>query len=1110
MSDLGTYTFVPWLRQGVANKIVGGSPSSRARINVSVDIEGTTKDGGVITETVTRDIELYGPGDIVGIDSAVISRVEPEPWVTNFEPNYLPAIEFYDEDFPWRYTPAAPSGRRLQPWLALVVLEEGTEFSEAAAIGRRPLPFVEVTADFADVFPDAAESWAWAHVHFNGEFSEAIVDTDGARVSGAAANMIENDPDKANARILCPRKLKPKTGYHAFLIPAFESGRLAGLGLDPGPLFDEAANALTATSSSWVEYGVAANRPEGTHFPIYHRWYFRTAERGDFESLVRLLEPKRVDPRVGHRDIGVTDPAPNIAGIDKPELGGILRLGGALKAPLSPAEQTEHDVFDKWAIPYPQPFQERLATFLNLGSGYRSDGMSAQADPGLDPEVQADPDPLVTPPIYGRWHALTERLLIDKSGDPVPTRANWLHDVNLDPRWRTASGFGTTVIQENQEAYMAAAWDQVGDVLEANRRIRLAQMAAQSGKALHAKGPVAVQRSAEARVLMLAAPVSARIVSQGLTVRARMGQSPLGPALTSTAMRRALRPGGRSARKLGLTEPAASAELVERVNVREITPAPPPPTPEKLLTPEVLGDAVDRSAPPGSPLDMIGRWLDRNRTLALVLAFILTLLLLVILGPLGLVLAAAGIVGAYAIWRRERGAGSIGAVADTFSSEGQTPDAIDALAPSATFELDETSLGASPPPVAPADTSAGEADNAVARRFKAGLADQYRLVSAHGKLGALPETVSLELPRIAGEIVRGIDPAVTVPRWTLSGISIPARILAERPEQFVEAMVYPEFDQPMYEPLVRAGTELFVPNLHLVPPDSVTLLETNQEFIEAYMVGLNHEFARELLWREYPSDQRGSYFRQFWDVRKKLAAAEDPEAAREQLKDIKPIHRWPRGGDLGDNDNREAGAEAEQELVLVIRGELLKKYPNTIVSAQRAAWQTTDGEIDKTMERTFDAGAEPIEPLYEARVAPDLYFFGFDLTAAEALGDDSVDDKPGWFFRIEEVPGDARFGFDVARDASDPVLVWNDLAWADVVPSLVDGTTIKVSEIPHRQLTTEPSGTAIDRLPQWEFDKHVAWDADGSAAELAYIALQTPVIMAVHASELLPREVGSD
>ena len=26
------------------------------------------------------------------------------------------------------------------------------------------------------------------------------------------------------------------------------------------------------------------------------------------------------------------------------------------------------------------------------------------------------------------------------------------------------------------------------------------------------------------------------------------------------------------------------------------------------------------------------------------------------------------------------------------------------------------------------------------------------------------------------------------------------------------------------------------------------------------MVGLNHEFARELLWREYPTDQRGQLF----------------------------------------------------------------------------------------------------------------------------------------------------------------------------------------------------------------------------------------------------------
>ena len=40
--------------------------------------------------------------------------------------------------------------------------------------------------------------------------------------------------------------------------------------------------------------------------------------------------------------------------------------------------------------------------------------------------------------------------------------------------------------------------------------------------------------------------------------------------------------------------------------------------------------------------------------------------------------------------------------------------------------------------------------------------------------------------------------------------------------------------------------------------------QTNNRFIEAYLVGLNHEMARELLWREYPTDQRGTYFSSFW------------------------------------------------------------------------------------------------------------------------------------------------------------------------------------------------------------------------------------------------------
>ena len=100
----------------------------------------------------------------------------------------------------------------------------------------------------------------------------------------------------------------------------------------------------------------------------------------------------------------------------------------------------------------------------------------------------------------------------------------------------------------------------------------------------------------------------------------------------------------------------------------------------------------------------------------------------------------------------------------------------------------------------------------------------------------------------------------------------------------------------MYKPLADISSELFLPNINLIEPNSITLLETNQRFIEAYMVGLNHEFARELLWREYPTDQRGSYFRQFWDVRRSLdRAGADPGALRERLRDIPPLHTLAAG-----------------------------------------------------------------------------------------------------------------------------------------------------------------------------------------------------------------------
>src|SRR5262249_3028071 len=154
-------------------------------------------------------------------------------------------------------------------------------------------------------------------------------------------------------------------------------------------------------------------------------------------------------------------------------------------------------------------------------------------------------------------------------------------------------------------------------------------------------------------------------------------------------------------------------------------------------------------------------------------------------------------------------------------------------------------------------------------------------------------------------------------------------------------------------------------------------------------VGLNHGFARELLWREYPTDQRASTFRQFWDVSVFFDSSNiDDEALKEKLRDIPPLHRWALTSKLGDHDARERPGDKEEEVVLVIRGELLKRYPTAVIYAHRAAWQKKDdGSIDPAKERLL-AELTPGEeqtpprskvrtPLYEAKVDPDIYFFGF-------------------------------------------------------------------------------------------------------------------------------------
>jgi hypothetical protein len=153
--------------------------------------------------------------------------------------------------------------------------------------------------------------------------------------------ILESNPDFAYSRLVCARKLKPATAYHAFVIPVCESGRLAGVG-------------STAAAIANAKLKIAWEGPD-LEFPYYYRWQFSTGTVGDFEYLVRLLKPKVADSRAGRRVMDMTKPDGSLVWKEDPDnpLGGILRLGGALKVPkesLTDEEIARTEKFDQWAI----------------------------------------------------------------------------------------------------------------------------------------------------------------------------------------------------------------------------------------------------------------------------------------------------------------------------------------------------------------------------------------------------------------------------------------------------------------------------------------------------------------------------------------------------------------------------------------------------------------------------------------------------------------------------------------------------------------------------------------------------------------------------------------
>jgi hypothetical protein len=544
-------------------------------------------------------------------------------------------------------------------------------------------------------------------------------------------------------------------------------------------------------------------------------------------------------------------------------------------------------------------------------------------------------------------------------------------------------------------------------------------------------------------------------------------------------------------RALPLTAAATRFNLIDRVNAGAVTSAPPKTIPPGLTT---VNQAAGAAIPSNAPPTVLG-WLKQYPWLpiaVLIIALILALILLLVFPLIGIVLAAAVVIAGLYIYRLLRSWSSAEAASQAISESGQTPASVAQMPGSPNFVI--SSPGSSFRP------STGGSDSPTAVRFKTALADSFSLITAGNQAGFRPAPVALNLADITAKMVAAVNPKTTILRRGLTTIFLPEWIISQIGEDFNEVMAYPKIDLPMYKPLTSPNVERFLPNINKIPENSITLMETNQRFIEAYMVGLNHDFAAKLLWREYPTDQRGSYFRQFWAVDNVIGSDgkndTDP-ATQEKLYDIPEIHRWALDSALGTHDNRVSGSSQGPLAVLIIRGELLKKYPNTVIFAQHAIYDSTglrQPDWCTPEEENAPPRSKTRTPLFSANPKDDLFFFGFDFTIDEIKGVPGDHNNSGWYFVLQERPGEPRFGLAVSRTG--PAQTLDELTWDDA--GISAGQALRSSTLSALSLSSPDS----DHTIQHNDDKQIT-AAALSAARWAYVLFRPPVMVAIHGDEML-------
>jgi hypothetical protein len=611
----------------------------------------------------------------------------------------------------------------------------------------------------------------------------------------------------------------------------------------------------------------------------------------------------------------------------------------------------------------------------------------------------------VAPPIYGGLHV--NRATIP----PTPAgAADWLDELNEGIPTRIAAGLGAEYVRANQETLMARAWEQVGAIREANRRRSMGQLATAVSEAMHQKH-VSTLNVGDA--IALAAPAAARIrpwADNGPSLATAIAVSVMPTAAGSSSFARFVRPDGPIARA---TDVRASTVVSRALAGAVAVPATAVPSMAVPVTPPAA------PPPPGA-----------TATVAV---------------QAELSVAAAGRLI------------MLQAYADTARATGLT-----AAADLLTANL--SGLGV--------DTHAVRSGNL--DQLRRSIMPQLALVTtgiANAFSGFTTSTglrpgaavtatgVQFDTGSLQSQIISSMHPGDRIARRLAAEIDMPARF--GDPMSLTPVMDHPEFPAPMALALLSSAPNWFLPGIAEFPAESTTLLGANGDFIESFLVGLAHEFNRELLWREFPTDMRGTPFTAFWPRTDGAA-------------DIPPIHTW--SGHLGSHMT----LGAEDISVLLVRGTVVRRFPNMVVAAAPAL------PVQPGQQLTADVNpANWQAPLFVIPIDAQTIACAFGI-GPDVLRAAPTDAKPGWFFAFQEHSSRIRFGFDIANAGFGS---WSDLDWLRILAASPDGG---------RGFARADVALAGPTNPV-----DMQWNSD--ATDIARITLQKPFRMLIHASELVGR-----